>query len=68
MTKVDTKIRHITRRDANLFAELGFPPNEAERYQAESLAQIEHIRCTQDSVTGKVDAIDDGTVIPDKNR
>lgn len=68
MNKIDTRIRHVTRPDSNLFAELGFPPNEAERYQAESRAQIEHTRCTQDSVAGKVDAIDDGTVIPDKNR
>jgi len=68
MNNVDAKIRHITKRDANVFAELGFPPNEAVRYLAESRAQIEHTRCSQDSVAGEVDAIGHGTVIPDKIR
>ncbi|MBC3917076.1 hypothetical protein H8L32_06280 [Undibacterium sp. CY18W] len=66
MKKVDAKIRHITKSDANVFAELGFPPNEAKRYLAESRAQIQHTRCAQDSVTGEVDAICHGIVIPDK--
>lgn len=68
MNKVDTRIRHITKRDANVFSELGFRPNEAERFPAESRAQIEHTRCTQDSIAGEVDAIGHGTVIPDKIR
>jgi len=68
MKKVDAKIRHITKRDANVFAELGFPPIEAERYLAESRAQIQFTHCTQDSVAGEVDAIGHGTVIPDKIR
>lgn len=68
MNKVDTKIRHITRRGANLFAELGFPPNEAERYQVESLAQIELTRRTQGPVIGKVDVLGEGAVIQNKNR
>lgn len=63
MNKVDTKIRHITKRDANLFAELGFLLNEAERYQVESLAHIELTRRTQNPVIGEVDALDNGTVI-----
>lgn len=35
MSEIDTEIRHITKPDANLFAELGFAPAEAARYQAE---------------------------------
>ncbi|MDR5854923.1 XRE family transcriptional regulator [Caballeronia sp. LZ062] len=40
MNKVDTKVRHVTKRDANIFAELGFTPAEARRYQTESQALI----------------------------
>lgn len=40
MSKVDTRIRHVTKRGANLFAELGFPPEEAQLYQAQSRALI----------------------------
>ncbi|MFZ6681225.1 hypothetical protein [Undibacterium sp. Tian12W] len=60
MNKVDTKISHINRRDANLFAELGFPPNKADHYQIESRAQVEHIRCTQGPMIGGVDALGNG--------
>ena len=38
--KIDTKIRHVTKPGANLFLELGFPPDEAERLQAASRRQI----------------------------
>lgn len=31
----DTQIRHITKADANLFAELGFSQEDAQRHQAE---------------------------------
>ena len=37
---VDTEIRHVTRSGANLFLELGFSAEEAERLQAASLQQI----------------------------
>ena len=40
MSKVDTKVRHVTKPGANLFAELGFAPDEARQYQAESQALI----------------------------
>ncbi|MDR5823448.1 XRE family transcriptional regulator [Caballeronia sp. LZ043] len=40
MKKVDTSVRHITKPGTNLFVELGFPPDEARHYQAESLALI----------------------------
>ncbi|MDR5779871.1 XRE family transcriptional regulator [Caballeronia sp. LZ065] len=40
MKKVDTRVRHVTKPGANLFAELGFPPAEARHYQTESMALI----------------------------
>ncbi|CAB3723976.1 helix-turn-helix domain-containing protein [Trinickia soli] len=40
MTKIDTRVRHVTKPEANLFAELGFAADEARRYQAESQALI----------------------------
>jgi predicted XRE-type DNA-binding protein len=42
MTKrIDTAIRHVTKPGANLFAELGFGPDEANHYQMESQAAID---------------------------
>ena len=41
---IDTKIRHVTKPDANLFLELGFTPDEAERLQAASRKQINDAR------------------------
>ena len=40
MSKIDTRIRHVTKPGANLFAELGFAAEEAQRYQKESDARI----------------------------
>ena len=37
------RIGHITQPDANLFLELGFPPAEAERLQADSRRQIDAV-------------------------
>ena len=37
---IDTKVRHVTKPGANLFRELGFSPDEAQRFQAESQRQI----------------------------
>ena len=37
---VDTKIRHVTKGGVNLFAELGFTPADAERFQAESEKRV----------------------------
>ena len=42
--KVDTKIRHVTKSGANIFLELGFPPDEAKRLQAASRKQINDTR------------------------
>ncbi|PHV01645.1 helix-turn-helix domain-containing protein [Iodobacter sp. BJB302] len=40
MNNIDTTIQHITPAGGNLFAELGFAPEEAQRYHAESQKQI----------------------------
>ncbi len=42
MSKIDTQVRHVTKPGANLFAELGFSPDDARRYQAESRERIDH--------------------------
>lgn len=42
--KADTAIRHVTKRGANLFVELGFSPEEAGRFHAASRRQIEDAR------------------------
>jgi len=42
--KIDTEIRHVTKRGANLFLELGFAPEEAKRLQALSRKQINDTR------------------------
>jgi predicted XRE-type DNA-binding protein len=38
--RIDTEIRHVTKPGANLFVELGFEPDEAERLLAASRKQI----------------------------
>lgn len=42
--KIDTEIRHVTKPGANLFRELGFPPDEAKRLAAASRRQINDTR------------------------
>lgn len=54
MNKVDTEIRHITRPDANIFAELGFTITEAERYDAESRKLINDARALKEQLMGEV--------------
>ena len=44
MKKIDTEIRHVTQPGANLFLELGFPPDEAKRLHAASRKQIDDSR------------------------
>ncbi|MEQ4616679.1 MAG: XRE family transcriptional regulator [Corticimicrobacter sp.] len=39
--KIDTEIRHVTKSTANLFLELGFAPDEAERLLMASKKQID---------------------------
>ncbi len=40
MKKIDTKIRHTTPADGNVFADLGFEPKEAAALKAESQRRI----------------------------
>lgn len=42
--KIDTAIRHVAKPGANLFLELGFPPEEAERLHLASKRQIKEQR------------------------
>lgn len=37
---INTEIRHTTKAGSNIFLELGFPPEEVKRLQAESKQQI----------------------------
>lgn len=41
---IDTEIRHVTKPGANLFLELGFPPDEARRLHAASRKEINDTR------------------------
>lgn len=54
MNTIDTQIRHITKPDANLFAELGFSPEDAERFQAESRARIDHTLALKEQLMGEL--------------
>jgi len=56
MSTIDTQVRHVTRPGANLFAELGFPREEAQRYQTESRERIEHIRGLKEQLMGELAA------------
>jgi predicted XRE-type DNA-binding protein len=38
--KIDTQIRHITQADSNIFLDLGFEPEEAEKLHVDSQQQI----------------------------
>jgi predicted XRE-type DNA-binding protein len=51
---IDTTIRHITPPDANLFAELGFSPDEAAQFQAEVQQQINHTRALKVQLMGEL--------------
>ncbi len=42
--KIDTDVRHVTKPGANLFLELGFPPEEARRLHQASQQQINDTR------------------------
>ena len=44
MKKIDIEIRHVSQPGANLFLELGFPPDEAKRLHAASRKQINDSR------------------------
>ena len=54
MEKIDTRVRHVTRRGANLFAELGFPAAEAKRLQAQSRKQIDQALALKRQLMGEL--------------
>ncbi len=47
---IDTKIRHVTKRGANLFLELGFSPADAARFQAESQQLINDTKALKEQL------------------
>ena len=51
---IDTQIRHVTRPDANLFAELGFSPDEAAQLQTQSQQQINDTRALKAQLMGEL--------------
>ncbi len=51
---IDTKIRHVTKPDANLFRELGFPQGEADRLQAELQQQINDTKALKEQLMGEL--------------
>ncbi len=54
MSKVDTRVGHVTQVGANLFAELGFSPAEAKRLQAQSHEQIDHALALKRQLMGEL--------------
>lgn len=54
MNKIDTQVRHVTKPGANLFAELGFSPEDAKRYQAESRERIDHTLALKEQLMGEL--------------
>lgn len=54
--KIDTDIRHVTKSGANLFLELGFPPEEAERLHRASKKQINDTKQLKEQLMGELSA------------
>lgn len=54
MNKIDTQVRHVTKSGANLFAELGFSPDDARRFQAESKARIDYTLTLKEQLMGEL--------------
>jgi predicted XRE-type DNA-binding protein len=52
--KIDIEIRHVTKLGANLFLELGFPPDEAKRLQAASRKQINDTRILKEQLMEEI--------------
>ena len=52
--KIDSEIRHVTKPGANLFLELGFPPEEAERLYLASKKQINDTKRLKEELMGEL--------------
>ena len=50
MKTIDTTIRHVSKPGANLFLELGFPPDEAKRLHRASQQQINDTRLLKEQL------------------
>ena len=53
---IDTEIRHVTRPEANLFLELGFPPEEAQRLHLASQKQINNTKQLKEQLMAELAA------------
>lgn len=51
---IDTQVRHVTKSGTNLFSELGFTPEESERFQAESKQQINDTKLLKEQLMGEL--------------
>lgn len=51
---IDTQVRHITKPGSNLFQELGFAPDEAARFLAESQQQINDTKVLKEQLMGEL--------------
>ena len=47
---IDTKIRHVTKPGTNLFSELGFSTEDADRFQVESKQQINDTKALKEQL------------------
>ncbi len=62
--KIDTEIRHVTKPGANLFLELGFPPEEAKRLHLASQKQINDTKQLKEQLMAELAAWIVGTSRP----
>ncbi|PMS35426.1 hypothetical protein B0G57_105158 [Trinickia symbiotica] len=53
MSKIDRRIRNVTKRGADPFAESGLAPEESRRYQPESQALINETLAPKEPLTGE---------------
>lgn len=51
---IDTQVRHVTKAGTNLFQDLGFAPDEAARFQAESKQQINDTKVLKEQLMGEL--------------
>ena len=54
MNKINTQVRHVVKSSANLFAEVGFSPDDAKHYQPETREQIDHTVALKEQLMGEL--------------
>ena len=54
--KIDTKIRHVTHTDGNIFADLGFDQQEARELHANSMRKIENTLAIKEALMTEITA------------